>query len=155
MATRFHKVPGTVEWVKYRADQMDSLYKQYSFDFTPDSWEDFWATGIEVEKIKIKDKETGEVIGEKDAVRLRRPDTKLIGDKAVKFGPIPVFLNEADAKADKNRYDGNVGNGSKATVNVAIFDTQKGKGHRVEGMVVTDLVVFVPENREDVGFKPW
>ncbi|WP_205105296.1 hypothetical protein, partial [Sutterella massiliensis] len=48
-----------------------------------------------------------------------------------------------------------LGNGSEVTVDIAVYDTQKGKGHRVEKITVHNLVEYIrdeklPEVREDV-----
>ena len=50
-----------------------------------------------------------------------------------------------------------VGNGSKATVKLSVYDTGYGKGSRLEAVRVDELLVFVPEVKgegEKNAFKP-
>lgn len=42
-----------------------------------------------------------------------------------------------------------IGNGSLVELNVCVFDTKtKGKGHRLEGLRILDLIEYVPQPKE-------
>ena len=43
-----------------------------------------------------------------------------------------------------------IGNGSLVELNVCVFDTKtKGKGHRLEGLRILDLIEYIPQSKED------
>jgi hypothetical protein len=66
----------------------------------------------------------------------------MIKDQLVAFGP-PTVIDK-----DKNPVTALVGNGSKVTAKVAVYDTRMGKGHRLETVRVDELVEFVPEKKD-------
>lgn len=47
-----------------------------------------------------------------------------------------------------------IGNGSKGIINIGVYDTKKGKGHRWESLNVLDLVEFVREVKEEPKKEP-
>lgn len=55
--------------------------------------------------------------------------------------------------AEKNLFSGLIGNGSKVKVYVSVYDTKMGKGTRLEGLQVTDLVEFEGEGGEGGGVQ--
>lgn len=127
MATNFIYLSGKAKWAKVRTP--DEKYDNYTIDLYPskESWGEFKASGMEVRPKKSED---GEFI------TLRRPNTKLIKGEVVTFGP-PKVLNP-----DETTFEGLIGNGSTVTLKVAVYDTMKGKGHRLEAVRVDDLVVY-------------
>ena len=138
MATKFSNHTGTIKWAKVYKGQEDPLYKNYSIDFYPDDVEALLATGLQVQP--RKDKETGEVY-----FKLRRDVSKLINGKVVEFGPPDVWDSEAKP------FDKSIGNGSKVTIRLAVYDTAtKGKGHRLEAVMVNEWVEYKrPDGEED------
>jgi len=54
---------------------------------------------------------------------------------------------------DKEPIDCLIGNGSKVKVYVSVYDTKMGKGTRLEGMQVTDLIEYESEGGEGGGVK--
>jgi hypothetical protein len=66
----------------------------------------------------------------------RRPTQKVIKDDLVDYAPPTVF--------DKNNAETTdlIGNGSTVTIKVEIYNTAKGKGHRLEAVRIEDLVVY-------------
>jgi hypothetical protein len=66
----------------------------------------------------------------------------LIGKEAVEFGPPEVIDKNGDP------FKETIGNGSTVTIRVAMFDTAKGVGHRLEKVRVDKHVVF---ERADAG----
>lgn len=77
--------------------------------------------------------------GSKLFYTFKRPDKALIKDELVTFGP-PKVIDK-----DKNALTAFVGNGSKVTAKVIVYDTRMGKGHRLEAVQVTELVEFKPK----------
>ena len=76
-------------------------------------------------------------------IKLRRPVQRLIKGDLVKFDP-PSLLDE-----NNDPLDVLVGNGSRVTCKVSVYDTQKGKGHRLDAVRVEDLVEY--EKEEIIG----
>jgi hypothetical protein len=78
----------------------------------------------------------------KTFVTFRRPQQKLIKDELVKFGPPSVMDNTGQPLTKL------LGNGSKVTVKVIVYDSMKGKGHRLEAVKVDELIEFVPQPKD-------
>lgn len=123
---------GTVAWAK--VSKPDEKYGHYSVDayLTPESWDQFHSSGLQLE---VKENDDGE-----QYVRFRRDDSKKIRDEIVEFGKPKVFL--VDEHGNATDFDGLIGNGSTAIIKVSVFDTARGKGHRLEAVGVTDLVKY-------------
>lgn len=139
MATKFYTWSGEIKWAKVTEANKDTKYDEdgvYNVNFFPANFEAVKESGIQVEP--KMDQETGDLY-----FKLSRRHKQLIKKEVVEFGPPEVRYN-------KEPYTGPIGNGSKAMVNVAIFDTKKGKGHRLERITITDLVEYTPtEKTED------
>ena len=129
MATKFIDLTGKVKWVKVR--KPDEKYNNWTLNFYPDdrSRKIYDESGLQ---IRYKQDDDGEFL------IFRRPAEKLIKGEVVKFDPPKVW----DAK--NQPFDGIIGNGSEATVKVAVYDTIKGKGHRWEAIRVDKLVEYNP-----------
>jgi hypothetical protein len=72
-------------------------------------------------------------------ITFRRPDSKPIKGEIVKFGA-PKVIDAAGTPVTAL-----VGNGSKVTVKVAVYDSLKGKGHRLDTVRVDELVEYKPQ----------
>jgi hypothetical protein len=72
-------------------------------------------------------------------VTFRRPKQKVIKDQLVQFGP-PVVIDANGQPMTKM-----VGKGSKVTIKVVVYDSMKGKGHRLDTVRVDELVEYVPQ----------
>jgi len=163
LATNFYKLRGTLKWAKvYEPDSFMNAenYKIAFYPLDEKEWDKFKATGLE---LKIKD-DTDGVSGK--FVTFRRPTKKLIKDDLVIFTPpeitglVNVSYEDENGnkirsynKADKLKIKrvGNVvelGNGTEAIVNFCVYDTVKGKGHRLESIRVLQLVEFEREDYE-------
>lgn len=136
MASKIYYFSGTAHWAKLH--KPDAKYKNYTIDLHMDEgelarYEKSGASG------EIRDDE-----GLKTKyVRFRRPHSKIIKDEAVIFGPPEVLAS------DNTEWTGGpLGNGSKVTVKVTVFDTIKGKGCRLDGVRVEE---FEPYANMDVG----
>lgn len=136
MATKFIDLTGTVKWAKVR--KPDDKYNNWTVNFYPDdrSWKIFQDSGLQ---IRPKEDEDGKF------VIFRRPAEKVIKSELVKFNPPKVW------DASNQPFDGIIGNGSSATVKVAVYDTVKGKGHRWEAIRVDKLVEYVPPETAATG----
>ena len=133
MATKTYYFSGDVMYPKLVTP--DTKFNEqgiYSLDLfmDDDSWNKFEKSGAQ---LKVRDRD-----GRK-FVTFKRPAKKLIRGEAVDLGP-PDVIN-----ADNTPFDTGsvlVGNGSKVTVKVNVYDTMKGKGHTLEAVRVDDLVVY-------------
>lgn len=127
MATKFYKFYGDAKWAKVLTP--DEKYDNYALDLFMDgkSFELFKKSGLQ---LKIKENEDGKYVS------LRRPTKKLIKGDLVDFGPPPMVDALGRPFAEL------VGNGSKVAVEVAVYDTQKGKGHRMEKVHVLEHVPY-------------
>lgn len=131
MATKFKRYSGTVKWAKVYEGQEDQKYGHYGLDFYPDDVEDFKSSGVQLQE---RTDEEGGVF-----FKLRRTPKKLIKDKVVDFGT-PLVLD-----AEGEPFDKPIGNGSKVTVKIAVYDTVKGLGHRLEAVRVDEWVEYKKE----------
>lgn len=136
MSAELVEVEGTLYWAKL-------------FDRNKDRNEDFHGPGgaytvdVVLEKKEL-DKLTKsgsrlkpKMVEEGIAIRFKRKHIHPTGIEEL-GGPPRV------ADKDKNLWDDgvNIGNGSKAKVYFSVYDTKMGKGTRLEGVQVTDLVEY-------------
>lgn len=130
MATKFYYLKGKAKWVKAR--KPDEKYGNYTMNLYLDEASEkiFEESGLQIEP---KQDEEGTFY------TFRRPHEKMIKREVVVFGPPGVF------NADNTEFDGLVGNGSRVTIKVSVYDTIKGKGHRWESIRVEELVEYNPE----------
>jgi hypothetical protein len=137
MATITLTLSGTVKWVKRKKDEK---YGNYSVDFYPtlESKKQIKESGL---KITIKEDKDGELF-----YKFRRPDTKVMGNETVTFGPPSFFILDEDS-GKPIPFDGVIGNGSVGKVKVQVYDIKSTgtKGHRWESLLVEDLVEFKSE----------
>lgn len=85
-------------------------------------------------------------IDDEGCVWLRRPQNKIINNELVDFGP-PVTLDENEEELNLL-----VGEGSQVVAKVAVYDTFKGLGHRLEAVKVKDLVKVELDNTGKYNF---
>jgi hypothetical protein len=129
MATKYIYLSGTTKWAKVR--KPDEKYDNFQVPLylNEPSKKVFEESGL---SLGVKSDDDGEYI------TLRRPNNKLIKKELVEFGP-PKVLDK-----DNKEFDGLIGNGSEITAKVAVYDTIKGKGHRLESVRVEKLVEYIP-----------
>ncbi len=72
----------------------------------------------------------------------KRADKGLMRDSLVTFGP-PKVIDKDQKPLTKF-----VGNGSKVTIKVLVFDTKNGKGHRLDTVRVDELIEYVPQPKD-------
>lgn len=118
---------GTCKWAKIA--KPDEKYNFYGLDLYLDqeSIEKFDKSGLQLTK------KAGE---EGIYISLKRKPQALIKGELVNFGP-PQVLD-----ADNAVFGGVIGNGSTVTCKVNVYDTAKGKGHRLEAVRVDTLVEY-------------
>lgn len=130
MASSYFYLSGKAKWAKLF--KPDDKYKNWQIQVYMDD-----------ASMKIYD-ESGMTMAKKQDddgvfVTFRRPEAKVIKDELVKFSPPEVI------DADGNKLDQLVGNGSDVTIKVIVYDTMKGKGHRLEAVKVNKLVPYVKQ----------
>jgi hypothetical protein len=130
LASSYYYLSGKAKWAKLF--KPDDKYKNWQIQVYMDdpSMKIFDESGMTMQK---KQDEDGTF------VTFRRPEAKVIRDELVKFNP-PEVLD-----AEGNKLEKLVGNGSEVTVKVIVYDTMKGKGHRLEAVKVNKLVEYVKQ----------
>lgn len=149
MATKYLSLKGTTKYVNGMFGglfEADKKYGNFSIRLYPDteSWERYKRSGLRLEP---KNDEDG------DFLTFRRPEQKLLNKELVNFGRPKVFFKEGDEPTR------NIGHGSTIEVNIAVYDTREGKGHRLEAVRVLELVPYergsaagnFVEMKDDVG----
>ena len=127
MASNYVYLTGKCKWAKVY--KVDDKYKNWQIQLYMDnaSQAKFDASGMTMQS---KQDEDGVY------VTFRRPEAKLIKNELVKFDP-PQVMDK-----DGNPFDGTIGNGSTVTIKVIVYDTIKGKGHRLEAVRVDNLIEY-------------
>lgn len=135
MASSYYYLSGKAKWAKLF--KPDDKYKNWQIQvyLDDDSMKVYDETGMSMQKKRDDDGVF---------VTFRRPEAKVIKDELVKFDP-PAVLD-----ADGNKLDQLVGNGSEVTIKVIVYDTMKGKGHRLEAVKVNKLVPYVKQETAPV-----
>lgn len=135
MASSYYYLSGKAKWAKLF--KPDDKYKNWQIQVYLDdaSMKIYDETGMSMQKKRDDDGVF---------VTFRRPEAKVIKDELVKFDP-PAVLD-----ADGNKLDQLVGNGSEVTIKVIVYDTMKGKGHRLEAVKVNKLIPYVKQETAPV-----
>lgn len=157
MATEIFRLVGKAFWAKVYNPDTFMGKTQYKLAFYPDEdqWAKFEASGIQK---KVHEDENGKFF------ELARDASKLIKGNLVHFtGPIVedqdggVIVDFISKKTGKRVYSYDskdkddierrgapilIGNGSKVQVDIAVYDTMKGKGHRLEKIRILDLIEY-------------
>ena len=130
MATKIYYFRGIANWAKVQ--EPDKKYNHYTLDLILDepSWALYRDSGLQ---LKVRESEDGEYI------KLRRDPERLINGDVVNVGGPQVFLIKGK---DKDPYDGLIGNGSTVVCKVAVYDTARGPGHRLEAVGIETLVEY-------------
>lgn len=167
MATRWINITGKIFWAQLvNPDSAfgSSNWKLDLYPETEEAWNLIKESGIQK---TVKESEHGKYIS------LTRPTYKMMKGSLVFFTPPAVedkdgtvivdyvdkelnkrvlsYEKSAEKTITKRGTDVLLGNGTVATVNVAVYDTMKGKGSRLESVKVLDLVEF---HKEPQGLRP-
>jgi hypothetical protein len=128
MATETYYLTGTAYFPRLtKVDQYDNF--SIGVDLDADSKAVYAESGMQMSEKAWQDKKF---------YTFRRPAKKVMKDELVKFGPPAVF------DTNKQPINALLGNGSNVTVKVVVYDTIKGKGHRLEAIRVNNLIEFKP-----------
>jgi len=145
MASKTYKLTGTAMWAKVFPHNMDKNEDfhgpggAYTIDVIveQEAKDEFVATGA-----RTSPKVTDEGVAIKFKRKHNHPS---IAD----FGGAPQVVD-----ADSNDWDGTlIGNGSTVEVAYTVYDTKMGKGCRLEGVRVVDLVELPPLEDGEGGAK--
>lgn len=142
MATQTHKITGKLKWTQNltKPDEFrgSKNYKVNLYDVDESLWK---STGIQTRPKQDKEGHT--------LYLMKRPDSRVIRGELVNFGPIKVVDPDGNDLSSTL-----IGNGSTAEVEVQVYDTEMGKGHRVEKVVITDLIEYIPVTEGASGNPP-
>ena len=135
MATTQYILRGKFKWMNNLFNR-DEEYNKYSVDFYPteESWNTYKDIGLE---LKVRTDEDWE----QNYVRLTRKHSQLIKDNLVTFGPPRVYNADGTEKTEI----GTMGNGTEGMVKIEVYDTAKGRGHRLVEVAITEEVAYVPD----------
>jgi len=141
MASKNYFWSGKCMWAKL--EEPDAKYEKWTLDFYPDDkgWEEFRESGLGVEV--RKNKETDE-----EYIKLSRPVQKKIKEELVDFDKPLIIGKDNEPMEDRPL----IGNGSEVTVKVLIYDTKRGKGHRLEAVRIDNLVEYVGKTDDESPF---
>ena len=166
MATNYVNLVGKARFIRHLF-QPDDAFGASKFKagiwLDDENLQKFQDSGIQV---NVKEDETGKY------VVLSRDEVKMIDKNLVYFTPPYVKNKDTSYKISYVDSEGNVvrqyqdpnkkndvkmvgetfliGNGSLVELNVCVFDTRyKGKGHRLEGIRILDLIEYKPQPKED------
>lgn len=142
MATKYYTIKGKVAWAKVFEPDEYLGTKKYKVNFFPDNAEEFRNTGIQVRPKTNSNPDNNVPVG--TYYTLSRPISKEINGEEVEFGQPDLYDANGDQFEQKI-----IGNGSTVEVRFCVYDTRMGKGHRLEGLKVLELVVpELSENKE-------
>lgn len=130
MSSKTWYFTGTAKWAK--VETPDPKYGKYSIDLYMDehNMAKYEESGAQ---LKIRTNDEGE-----QYVSFQRPHVMLSKGELVTLGP-PDMLSADGSPLPKGTL---IGNGSIVTVRTDVFDTQKGKGTRLTGVRVDNLVEY-------------
>lgn len=141
MATKFYKIKGKTKWTQ-NVTQPDefrgaSNYKVHLYDLDKENLAIWQESGVQTKPRVDKEGDT--------VYTLKRPGgKKIIKNEVVEFGPIEFVDNKGQPITVA------VANGSEVEVHYITYDTNGfGKGHRVNKVIVTNLIEFVPDKPVD------
>jgi len=150
MANQFFYVSGVAEWAQVKRP---NKFGNWAIQVYTDK-----ATRKQLKDIglRVNPREGNEEYGDGWYLTFRRPTTKVWKGVKTELTP-PVVLN-----ADGTAYEGLIGNGSKVTVKIEIYDFNGGvdaagvkydggKGTRLESVRIDALVEYKPENETGTG----
>ena len=137
--SRYLFLTGTCKWAKL--DKPDEKYGNYTIDLYLDkgSMKQFKESGL---GLKIRDNEEGTFI------KLRRDPERVLEGMPEK----PRKLIYDAEKGEYLPFEALIGNGSTVNCKVEVYDSQKGKGHRLEAVAVENLVPYGDEEDQDLPF---
>lgn len=139
MSTQILTLTGMFKWSKLRENQKETKYNPlgvYQINLFPDEPS---KRILENSGIQVIPKEDSDGI----YYQVRRPAEQITSKGLIKHGTPEVFLVKDDELVP---FTGDIGNGSKGEIVLTLYDTKlRGKGHRLEKVVVYNLVEYIEE----------
>lgn len=132
MATQTLLLSGLVKWAKVFKENMDAKYGKYTLMFQPDK--DSKAL-LKSSGSRVKAHEDEDGIWYKISRDHEKTFEK--SGETVTFGPPKVV-----AADNTTPFDQLIGNNSKVTLRVDVYDSQMGKGTRLQAVRVDELVPY-------------
>lgn len=152
MTQKTHYWSGVVEWAKVHTPEEYNGQKQYTLNLylDPASIADFERSGS---KKELKENANGSFVKlvRKDSTDFK--SSKTGETETIVWGPPKVVIK--DANGEDQPFKQLIGNGSRVTCKVELYDTKRyGKGTRLVAVRVDELVEYnpSPRNHEDVPF---
>jgi hypothetical protein len=143
MATQIIDLTGTIKWAKLSKKNMDTKFEPaYKLDFYPDAASKaiLRASGS---RVTAKENEDGVYYSfKRDAVRTRKdPGT---GETYTEDDVPPTVGTDLDEAGNLIQMHNpeSVGNGTRAVVRLAVYDSAYGKGTRLEAVKITELAIY-------------
>jgi len=146
MSTETYVFKGITKWCKVRTPDEKFQNYQVPLYLDDDSWKKFKESKLQ---LKVKEDADGKyVVFKRPHVRVNPWD----GMQEV-LGPprVGIRTNGEGYVEDKETL---VGNGSEVTVQVDVYDTRNGKGHRLDGVGVDRLVEYKKGDKDVLGITP-
>lgn len=144
MASKVYYFEGTLNWCKVRTPDPEYNNYQVEMVLSPASKELFDASGL---RLKVKETEDG-----LSSVKFRRSaEAKDYKTDQMRVQHPPELICENTPE----NWNGLVGNGSQGVVKVEVYDSKKGKGHRLIAVKVTDLVEYGANDEAPEGVLPF
>lgn len=146
MPTTYHKFTGKANWAKVYEPEEFRGSVNWKIDVYLDDKQLKERTKIGLQS-KVYDDENGKYVS------FKRPKTKLIKGVLNEFHGPKIFNADGSSIVtyEKNE-DGTdwvrvgtpvlIGNGSEVEVEIAVYDTQMGKGQRLESVRIIDLIEY-------------
>jgi hypothetical protein len=140
MSTQTYRFSGMTKWAKVRTP--DELYNNYQVPLylNDEDWNVFENSGL---RLKVKTDDDGKYV----TFRRKHIDKNRKGEDE-EIGPPKIAIRDGDDYKDFP--EGLIGNGSKITVWVDVYDTRQGKGHRLIGVGIDELVEYNPEGNTGI-----
>lgn len=135
MAASTHYFSGTLEWAKLYEHNKDT-YGDKTFFVVDVLLNDEDTARLKATGSRLKPKKEGENL---NRIRFRRNEDHPIEDFG---GPPQVIIEDPENPGKYIPFDKLIGNGSKGTVKVSVYDSKMGKGTRLEVVRVDEWVEF-------------
>lgn len=131
MASKLVTFSGEIRWAKLNTP--DPKFDVYTLDLYLDnpSWAKFKETGL---GLKVREDADGN-----EYIKLRRKVSKVVKGEVIELGKPDVRVK---GETGYEPFDGLVGNGSIGSVQVRIYDTQKGPGHELTAVAIDELIEY-------------
>lgn len=147
MATKVHEIEGKILWANnlFVADNYagNSYYKA-NLVVDLDNYDKFRLSGV---RTKVRKDEDGNPL-----ILLKRNAKPSIGNDGKEFaGGMPAVFDEAGNPWDREKL---IGNNSIVRANYITYDTDTGKGHRLESIVVMKHIPYVNQEAREQAEEP-